>query len=102
MPARRLEQVQRADGVDVEIVERPRRGEVVARLRRGVDDERRPQRLQKQVQRRAIADVGFDVTERAPLLREAALIPAGVPARPKKSARMLLSTPCTSQPSAQK
>ena len=37
-PPRRFEQVQRADGVDVEVVERDRRRAIVGRLRGGMDD----------------------------------------------------------------
>ena len=60
----RLEQVQRADRVDVEVVERPILGQVVGRLGGAVDDQIRPQVLPTSVDdARTIADVGVMVME---------------------------------------
>ena len=60
---RRLEEVERADGVDVEVVERPARGEVVRRLRGGVDDQLGLRLLDDAFDAGAVADVEVVVLE---------------------------------------
>ena len=103
MPAGGLEQVERADGVDVEIVERPLGGQVVARLGGGVDDQVEVAPLEERLDRRAVANVERLVREvacRWPRSRWRFQVVS--PLGPKKSARMLLSTPVTRKPSVSK
>ena len=68
--ARRDQQVQRADGVDVEILVGNRCRLVVRGLRRGVDDEVRPLGAHQFAHAVAIADVQFDVAIPAQLARQ--------------------------------
>ncbi len=81
---RGFEEVERADGVGVEIVERDRRGAVVRGLGRGVDDDRRLDGLDQRQDAGAVADVELVVDEARQLLREALLVPAGVTLRPEE------------------
>ena len=60
----RLEQVERAHGVDVEILERTARRQIVAGLRRRVHHEMRTHPLETLQEPVAVADVEFDVLER--------------------------------------
>ncbi len=78
VPSAALEEIHRPHGVDVEIVERPARGEVVARLRGAVDDEVERALVAKGPrQRGAIADVHV-VRAKAPGRAAQALeVPAG-------------------------
>ena len=97
-----LEQVERADGVHVEVVERAGGGEVVARLGGGVDHElvARPLRSAPSTAV-AVADVEVVVgVARAAWPRAAAGSTSCRRSGPKKSARMLLSTPSTAKPEA--
>ena len=61
--ARGLEQVQRADGVHVEVVERDGRGAIVRRLGRGVDDRRRAAAPHQRQDACAVADVELVMAE---------------------------------------
>jgi hypothetical protein len=78
MLARGREQVQGADGVDVEVVVGDVGGAVVRRLRGGVDDRAGAQFLEQFLNARAVADVELVVDEAGEGLLEAALVPAGV------------------------
>ena len=60
VPAAGLEQVERADRVDVEVVERARGGQIVARLGRGVDHQLVAAAAEQLVDRRPVADVDVD------------------------------------------
>ena len=73
-----LEQVQRADGVRVEVVERDGRRPVVRGLRGRVDDRRRPQRLDQGQDAGPVADVELVVHEAGHVALEAGLVPARV------------------------
>lgn len=84
MQARGFEQIQGADGVDIKIIERARGGEVVARLRGGVDEQLGFQGFEERGDRLAIADVEFVVVKIFVRGEQAALIPAGVAARTEK------------------
>ncbi len=78
-PPRRFEQVQRADGVGVEIVERNRRRAIVARLRGGVHDDVRPQaRDQRDARRRDRECRARDGVKPVSSRCEALLVPARV------------------------
>ena len=79
-PAGGFEQVQGADGVHVEVVERAGRGEVVARLGGGVDDQVGPAVGDQREHPGPVADVEFDVGERRVGVDEPLLVPAGVAA----------------------
>jgi hypothetical protein len=65
-------------------IERDRRGQVVRRLGRGVNDDRGPERADQFEHARAVADVQFVVGEARQSLLEALLIPAGVALRAKE------------------
>jgi hypothetical protein len=82
--ARRFEQVQRADSVRVEIVERDRRGPVMRRLRCGVHDQRRPDLPDEGEDSRPVAHVELMVNEARDQPRQARLVPACIPLRPEK------------------
>ncbi len=82
--ARGFEQIQRADGVHVKIIERARGGEIVARLRGGVNEQCWFQRGNQFVRARAVADVEFVMLKIFVGGKQTALIPARVAARAKK------------------
>jgi hypothetical protein len=73
-----LKEVERADGVDVEIVEGALGGEVVGRLRGGVDDQVGLGVFDEALHRGAVADVGLDVGEVFRFALEALEVPGGV------------------------
>ncbi len=84
--AHRLQEIQRAAGVHVEVVERAVLGEVVRRLRGGVDDELGTETCDQVAHRRAIPDVERVVRE---VLRDAAQageVPARVAVGPEEVA----------------
>jgi hypothetical protein len=63
MTAHRFEQVERSSGIDVEVVEGALRGQVVARLRGGMDDRAGDERLDQSPDALSIANVEFVVRE---------------------------------------
>ena len=71
-------------------------------LCRAVDDEVEGAALEQRQDRLPVADVQFHVLEAGHRLLEPSLVPASVPMGPKNTARMLLSTPTMSAPSALK
>lgn len=79
--ARSLQQVQRTHSVDVEVVERPARRQVVARLRRRVHHRIGLHRLQQFHYRRAVADVHLMMLERRMGFLQPFEIPSSVPLR---------------------
>ena len=98
-----LEQCQRAARIHVEIVEGTRRGQVVAGLRRGVDRSRPaagPRSGAARRRGRACRVRGARRTDAPRCSRR--WFQRVSPCGPKKSARMLLSTPCTSHPCPEK
>jgi hypothetical protein len=90
-----LEEVQRADGVGVEIIERDRGGAVMRGLGGGVDDDRGRDRLDEGEDARAVADVEFVVDEAGEFPARRDWFQRVSPWGPKKTARWLLSTPWT-------
>ncbi len=98
----RLEHVEGADRIGVEIVERDRGGAVVTRLGRGVHDGVRFHRFHEIEHTLAISQVELVVLETGDAGLEPSLVPAGIPLRPKKTLRWLLSTPWICQPRAAK
>jgi hypothetical protein len=98
----RLEHGEGAPGVDVEVVEGAGGGEVVARLGGGVDDQLGAQAGDQLVDRLPVADVEGVVGVARRRRLEALPVPGDVAPGPKKSARMLLSTPSTLAPMASK
>ena len=80
VPARGLEQVQRADGIDVEIIKGPGGGQVVAGLGGGVNQQVRFERGEKGVNPGAVADIQFMMVKLRVDGLQAALVPAGVAA----------------------
>ena len=79
-----LEQVEGADCVDVEIVERAGGGEVVAGLGGGVDDGGGFKFFDEGKDRGAVPNIELVMTEGGKGLEEAVLIPAGVSAWAKE------------------
>ena len=98
VPADGFQQVERADRVDVEVVERAGGGEVVARLGRGVDEHIRLQLVDQREHGRAVTNIELVMAECGLGALQPVLVPARVAGGPKKSARMLLSTPWISWP----
>ena len=91
---RGFQQVQRADGIDVKVVKWPAGCEIVARLGGGVDDGLRGEFLEQGQHAGAVADVEFVMLEIFVHARSSRRWFQRVsPPGPKKSARMLLSTP---------
>ncbi len=89
-----FEQVERADGIGVEIVERDRRGAVVRGLGGGVDDDVGRSFLEQREHAGAVADVEFVVVEIAATCAASRCWFQRVsPCGPKNTARWLLSTP---------
>ncbi len=88
--AGRLQQVQGADGVGVEVVEGNGRGPVVGRLGGGVDDARRAQFRDQGEHAAAVADVEFVVDEVRQLSGEPVLVPAGVPLRAEEDGALVV------------
>ncbi len=85
-----LKEVQRADGIGVEVVERDRRGAVVRGLGGGVDDDGRLDGLDEGEDAGAIADVEFVVLEALELGGEPALVPAGVALRAEEDRALVV------------
>ncbi len=85
-----FEEVERADGVGVEIVEGNRGGAIVRRLGGGVNDDVRLHRFHEGEDAGAVADVEFVMDEARQLGREAALIPAGVTGRPEEDGALVV------------
>ena len=73
-----FEEIQRADGVGVEVVEGNRGSAVVGGLRGGVDDDGGADGFYEGEDAGAVADVEFVVDEAGEFGREARLVPAGV------------------------
>ena len=83
-PSDRLEKVQGAGGVDVEVVERPARGQVVARLRGRVEHGVRT-KLADEIQHTGpIPNVQLVMREAAILRRQPRLVPPRVTLRPEE------------------
>ncbi len=94
-----FKQVERADGVGIEVVERNGGGAVVRRLGGGVDDGIRTESGEQVEHALAVADIEFVVVEGgAEGFREAPWFQRVSPCGQKKTARWLLSTPWISQP----
>ncbi len=81
VPAVGLEEVEGADRVGVEVVEGSAGGQVVAGLRRGVDDQLVAPLGEHPVDRLAVADVDVDVGVAGAGLLEALAVPGGVALR---------------------
>ena len=81
---RGLEQVERADGVGVEVVERNRGRAIVRRLGGRVHDDRRPKPSDQIENALPIPDVELMVLKARELSLEAVLVPARVALRPEK------------------
>jgi len=79
--ARGLQQVQGADGVDVEVVEGARGGQVVAGLRGSVDDQLGAELFDRPEDFRPVADVELVVLELRKLFLEPRLVPPGIARR---------------------
>ena len=75
----RLEQVQRADRIHIEVVEGPRRRKVVRGLCRRVDDEVRLELVYEPQHRPAVADVHVVMLEAASVAAKALQVPRRVP-----------------------
>ena len=86
-PPRGFEQVQRADGVGVEVVERDRGGAIVARLGRRVDDGVGLDARRQLEHAGAIADVELVMVERGASRSSRCWFQRVSPLRPKKTAR---------------
>jgi hypothetical protein len=84
--ARGLEEVQRADGVHLEVVEWPLRGEVVRGLGGGVDDQGGPCLRDEPRDPGAVADVEVVVLEATRLAPEPLEVPGRVPVRAEEVA----------------
>jgi hypothetical protein len=94
--ARRLQQVDACRRVDVEVVEGALGGQVVARLGGAVDDEvELPSLPEQSPDRVAVADVDGACEKFGTSASSRRRFQVVSPSRPKKSARMLLSTPTT-------
>ena len=85
MAARGFQQIERADRIDVEIVERTRRGEVVARLGGAMDDGLRPSLLDQSLHGSPVPNVEFVMGEVPVAAHEARLVPARVAGRAEKA-----------------
>ena len=80
----RLQEVERAHGVDVEVVERPARREVVRRLSRAVNDEIGARVLDQRRHSGSIADVDVVVLEARRDLLQATEVRGRVSVRPEE------------------
>ncbi len=78
---RRLQQVQRAHGVDIKVVERNAGRQVVRGLGRGVDDDGRLERLDQLQHGAAITNIKLVVCEPCQRLPQPLPVPAGVALR---------------------
>lgn len=80
MPPHRLQQVERADGIGLEIIERYSRRAIVRWLGSGVHYGMRPEFTEQIEKPLTVTDVDFMMSERVPEFPdEPVLIPAGVP-----------------------
>ena len=82
--ARRLQQIQRADGVRVEVVEGNRRRQIVRWLCGRVNDHRGPEGFHQSHDSLAIADVQFVMNEAGQRFEQTFLVPSGVALRPEE------------------
>jgi hypothetical protein len=98
-PAGGLQEIERADGVHVEVVEEELRGQIVRRLRGAVDDQCGADAVGELEHRRPVANVEVVVLESPRLAAQPLEVGAVSPCSPKNSRRRLLSTPWTVQPS---
>jgi hypothetical protein len=88
--ARGLEEVQRAGGVGVEVVERDGRGAVMRGLGGGVDDDGGLDRLDEGEDAGAVADVELVVDEALEFLGQTLLVPAGVALRAEEDGALVV------------
>lgn len=84
--ARCFQQVQRATGIDVEIIERPAGGQVVAGLGSGMNDERWFQFRHELGDFRSIANIEFEMLKGGPGVTQSLLIPASISLRAEEIA----------------
>jgi hypothetical protein len=89
-PPGRFEEIERADGVGVEIVEGNRGRPVMGRLGRGMDDSIGPQLGDEPENSLAIADVDLVVGEAGKRRQHPLLIPAGVAGGPEEHGALVV------------
>ena len=85
-----FEEIEGADGVGVEVVERNGGGAVVGRLRGGVDDDGGADGFDEGEDALAVADVELVVDEAGELGGEAGLVPAGVAGRAEEDGALVV------------
>src|SRR6266436_2782620 len=84
VPANGFQQVQSPAGVHVEIIERPRGGQVMAGLGRGMDDRDRSKSFKQSIHATTVSDIALVVREVLVCSFKAVLIPACVALWPEK------------------
>ena len=91
--ARRLQQVQRAHGVHVKVIEGNAGRQIVRGLGRGVDDDGRLERLDQLQDGGAVADIQLVVGEAGQRLPQPLLVPAGVALRAEEGLALVVVHP---------
>jgi hypothetical protein len=89
----RFEQIQRAHGIGIEVVEGNRSGPVMTWLRRGMDDGGRLQFFEKSQNARSIPDVEFMMDKARKVPGQPLLIPPGIALRTEKNGALVVVQP---------
>ena len=76
LPAARFQEIQGTDSIDIKILERPRGGEIMARLGRGVDQQLRLEVLDQFLDAMTVPDIELAMRKVTARLLQALLIPS--------------------------